>query len=115
MCWFLKALYNSGARKVALFGVGAIGCTPRALSTTKGSACVASMNNAAQLFNGKLKSLVNQLNGKLRDARFIYVNIFGIGSGDPRAAGTDLTSKNFFCFSLIILMGGLGISLKFTK
>lgn len=74
---------------MALFGVGVIGCTPSALSTTNGSTCVADMNNAAQLFNGKLKSLVDKLNGQLRDARFIYVNVFGIGSGDPGAAGTN--------------------------
>lgn len=115
MCWCLKALYNSGARKAALFGVGVIGCTPSALSRTRGSACVAAMNNAAQRFNGKLKSLVDQLNGKLRDARFIYVNIFGMGSGDPRAAGTELTSKTSFVFSYYFNEGFRNLLRKFTQ
>ncbi|XP_016648165.1 PREDICTED: GDSL esterase/lipase At1g29670-like [Prunus mume] len=85
----IASLYKNGARKVALIGLGPIGCTPNAMSTfgTKGSACVNNMNSAVQLFNQKLLALVNQLNTNLTDAKFIYVNSFGMASGDPAAAG----------------------------
>ncbi|BFG28013.1 hypothetical protein CerSpe_142870 [Prunus speciosa] len=86
----IMTLYDKyGARKVALVGLGLIGCTPNAISTfgTNGSACVDKLNSAAQMFNQKLVSLVDQLNANLRDAKFIYVNSFGMGSGDPAAAG----------------------------
>ncbi|KAI5331430.1 hypothetical protein L3X38_021556 [Prunus dulcis] len=85
----IASLYKNGARKVALIGLGAIGCTPNAISTfgTKGSACVDNINSAVQLFNQMLLALVNQLNANLTDAKFIYVNSFGMASGDPAAAG----------------------------
>ncbi|KAM1213345.1 hypothetical protein PS2_004772 [Malus domestica] len=85
----IMSLYESGARKVALIGIGLIGCTPSAISAfgTNGSACVDKLNSAAQMFNQNLVSLVDQLNTDLTDAKFIYVNSFGMGSGDPAAAG----------------------------
>lgn len=74
---------------MVLVGLGPIGCTPNAISSfgTNGSACVDKLNKAVQMFNQKLKSLVDQLNTNLKDAKFIYVNSFGLGSGDPTAAG----------------------------
>ncbi|PON54644.1 Lipase [Parasponia andersonii] len=83
-------LYNYGARKVALIGLGQIGCIPYAISsigTNNGSLCVDKVNQAVQLFNQKLVSLVDQLNSNFSDAKFIYVNSFGIGSGDPTSVG----------------------------
>ncbi|KAJ6375758.1 hypothetical protein OIU77_000677 [Salix suchowensis] len=75
-------LYNSGARKVALNGIGPIGCAPYSTANydTKGSLCVDSMNDAVNYFNRRLKSLVNQLNNDLADAKFIYLNAVGFGS-----------------------------------
>lgn len=87
---FLKKLHQYGARKVALVGLGLIGCTPDAIKTygTNGSACVDIMNNASQIFNGKLVSLVDELNTNLTDSQFIYINTYGMGSGDATLAGT---------------------------
>ncbi|KAM1455578.1 hypothetical protein ACFX14_004888 [Malus domestica] len=86
----IKTLYKYGARKVVLNGVGLVGCTPSSISTTNGSTCAENLNNAVQFFNQKLKSLVDQLNAKLTDAKFIYVDMFGI-SGSP----SDLTAAGF--------------------
>ncbi|KAK8571002.1 hypothetical protein V6N13_094099 [Hibiscus sabdariffa] len=71
----IKILYNNGARMLALFGIGSIGCTPNAIALyeTNGSACVEKMNSAAQLFNERLVSLVDELNTKLTDAKFTYL------------------------------------------
>ncbi|KAL9334996.1 hypothetical protein Peur_072177 [Populus x canadensis] len=77
----IMALYNSGARKVALNGIGPIGCAPHSTANydTKGSLCVDYMNDAVNYFNSRLISLVNQLNNDLADARFIYLNAIGFG------------------------------------
>ncbi|KAL2550810.1 GDSL lipase/esterase domain-containing protein [Forsythia ovata] len=78
----LKILYNYGARKVSVFGLGPIGCTPAELAMgTNGSICVDSINNAVQLFNDKLRLLVDDLNKSLTDAKFIYINAMEIMSG----------------------------------
>ena len=77
---------------MALVGLGLIGCTPSVISAfgTNGSACVDIMNIAAQQFNQRLVALVDQLNSNFTNAKFIYINSFEMGSGDPAAAGTCL-------------------------
>ncbi|CAA7030606.1 unnamed protein product [Microthlaspi erraticum] len=75
----LDALYNYGARKFSLIGVGAIGCSPNALARSgDGRTCNAQINSANQIFNSKLRSLVDQLNNNHRDAKFIYINAYDI-------------------------------------
>ena len=70
-----------------MVGLGLIGCTPNAISKANGTACVDELNSAAQLFNQKLVSLVNQLNTNLTNAKFIYVNSTGMSSEDPTSVG----------------------------
>ncbi|XP_059637392.1 GDSL esterase/lipase At5g45670-like [Cornus florida] len=96
----LRTLYAAGARKVALFDVGPIGCTPAEIATfgTNGSACVDFINAYVTLFNTRLKTLVDQLNYDLNDAKFIYINTTHINSGDPSAAG--ITILNAPCCSV---------------
>ncbi|KAH6759467.1 GDSL-like Lipase/Acylhydrolase superfamily protein [Perilla frutescens var. hirtella] len=76
----LRNMYNYGARKFALIGIGQIGCSPNALAQNSpdGRTCVKRINDANQLFNNKLRGLVDVLNGNTPDAKFIYVNAFGI-------------------------------------
>ncbi|XP_057738302.1 GDSL esterase/lipase At1g29670-like [Arachis stenosperma] len=76
----LRILYNYGARKMALFGVGQIGCSPNELAQNSpdGTTCVEKINSANQIFNNGLKSLVDQLNNQLPDARFTYINTYGV-------------------------------------
>ncbi|KAK4435041.1 GDSL esterase/lipase [Sesamum alatum] len=70
----LKTLYGYGARKVAVTGVGPVGCTPsEAAKGANGSLCVDSINDAVVLFNDKLKALVKNLNTRLTDAKFVYI------------------------------------------
>lgn len=73
-------MHDYGARKVALFGIGPIGCAPGSVAMygTNGSICVDHINKAVQLFNTKLKTLVNELNHNLQDSKFIYINAFEI-------------------------------------
>ncbi|KAI4343048.1 hypothetical protein MLD38_027596 [Melastoma candidum] len=76
----LRTLYNSGARKVALIGIGQIGCSPSELAqgSPDGRTCVKQINDACQLFNNRLRSLVDDFNNNLPDARFTYINAYGI-------------------------------------
>ncbi|XP_030971528.1 GDSL esterase/lipase At5g45670-like [Quercus lobata] len=76
----LKALYDYGARKMVLFGIGQIGCSPSELAQNSpdGKTCVQRINSANQIFNSRLKSLVNTLNNNLSDARFIFIDSYGI-------------------------------------
>lgn len=69
-------MYEFGARKVSVNGLGTLGCIPASLKRgTKGSPCLDSMNDAVRLFNEKLKVVVNELNRNLRDAEFLYMGV----------------------------------------
>ncbi|GLT80166.1 hypothetical protein SLA2020_516200 [Shorea laevis] len=88
----LRTLYLLGARKVSIQGLLTIGCTPNATHTyeRKGTICVDSMNNAAYIFNQRLKSLINKLNHDLSDAKFVFVNIFDIPLTNTYAPGLNI-------------------------
>ncbi|XP_022643055.1 GDSL esterase/lipase At5g45670 [Vigna radiata var. radiata] len=77
---FLRVLYNYGARKMVLFGVAPIGCSPYALAQNSpdGRTCVETLNSPIQLFNSRVRSMVDQLNSQLPNARFTYINVYGI-------------------------------------
>ncbi|KAM3405410.1 hypothetical protein ACQJBY_008098 [Aegilops geniculata] len=85
----LRALYSYGARKVALIGVGQVGCSPNELATqsANGVACVDRINVAVRMFNQRLVGMVDQFNRLLPGAHFTYVNIDGIFSDILRAPG----------------------------
>ncbi|XP_008441774.2 GDSL esterase/lipase At1g29670-like [Cucumis melo] len=85
----LKSLYCKGARKIATFGVGLLGCTPYARATfeTNGSPCVDNINDATQLFNIGLKSLVDQLNSRYNDAKFTMIDVAQISTVQPPNQG----------------------------
>ncbi|KAM0048696.1 putative triacylglycerol lipase [Helianthus debilis subsp. tardiflorus] len=78
----LKTIYNLGARKIAVFGLGQVGCTPAEIKRfgTNGKPCVEWINDAVQLFNDKLKSLVAKLNTDYQDARFTLINLTSISA-----------------------------------
>lgn len=75
-------LYNLGARKIVVFGLGQIGCTPAEIARfgTNAKPCVEWINDAVKLFNGKLKSLVDELNNFYSDARYTFINLTSISA-----------------------------------
>ncbi|KAL8228059.1 hypothetical protein R6Q57_015643 [Mikania cordata] len=84
----LKILYDLGARKIAVFGLGRLGCTPfvRARYDTNGAPCVESINNAVKLFNDRIQPLVDDYNRNYPGASFTYINMTSISTplvGDP--------------------------------
>ncbi|RZB96495.1 GDSL esterase/lipase At5g45670-like [Glycine soja] len=93
----LKTLYNYGARKMVLFGIGQIGCSPNELAQNSpdGKTCVEIINTANQIFNNKLKGLTDQFNNQLPDAKVIYINSYGIFQdiiSNPSAYGFSVTN-----------------------
>ncbi|XP_047072219.1 GDSL esterase/lipase At5g45670-like [Lolium rigidum] len=95
----LRALYNNGARKVALMGVGQVGCSPNELAqqSPNGVTCVERINSAIQIFNQKVVNLVDQFN-TLPGAHFTYINAYGIFEDILRSPGSHgLTVTNTGC------------------
>lgn len=75
----LKTLYNLEASKVAIFGLGLIGCAPFEIAITSSSGCYITANTDAELFDIEIPLLVDIFNKNFTDAQFIYVNITHIG------------------------------------
>ncbi|XP_021764202.1 GDSL esterase/lipase At4g18970-like [Chenopodium quinoa] len=76
----LLALYDSGARKIAVFGLARIGCTPAEKARFNSTNCVDEINKAVELFNTKLVSVVDDFNSKLPEAKFTFINLFAMQS-----------------------------------
>ncbi|KAE8699349.1 GDSL esterase/lipase [Hibiscus syriacus] len=93
----LQALYNYGARKFVLIGVDQIGCSPNELAQNSpdGKTCAERINAANRMFSDKLKGLVDQFNNANSDAKFIYINAYGIFqdiTSNPSAYGFKVTN-----------------------
>ncbi|CAM8921358.1 hypothetical protein QQ045_032258 [Rhodiola kirilowii] len=84
----LNELYKYGARKVAVMGVGQVGYTP--IEIARFGADITQLNDAVELLNEQLKTLVIALNANLTDAMFTFLNTTGISS-DSNVTFADLT------------------------
>ena len=71
----MQKLYNLGARKFAIAGLGAMGCIPSILAQSPTGKCSDSVNALVQPFNANVKTMINNLNTKLPGAKFIYIDI----------------------------------------
>ncbi|KAJ4709283.1 GDSL esterase/lipase [Melia azedarach] len=110
----LMTLYSFNARKIALFGLGHIGCTPGEVAmygTNGSSSCVEKINSAGQLFNAELKSLVDGLNKILTDANFTYINTYdmttSIAASPAERLGYDSLIPPFASASGIEILRGV--------
>ncbi|KFK22030.1 hypothetical protein AALP_AAs58919U000200 [Arabis alpina] len=76
----LRIMYRNGARKFALIVIGAIGCSLNELAQNSrdGRTCDERINSANRIFNSKLVSLVDRFNQNTPDAKFTYINAYGI-------------------------------------
>lgn len=74
----MQDLYNSGARKVVVFGAGPIGCAPlaRAANPTQPGECVVEANQFALGFNAGLKQLVAGLRVAKPGFNLVLANTF---------------------------------------
>ena len=105
ICTQSQSLYIHGARKVAVFGLGLIGCTPAKVSDFGASAsgCVDKINAAVTLFNERLKPIIDELNNKFGSAKYIYINTTNISLGDPSSIGKLHVSSYKDLLQLLIL------------
>ncbi|EAY75691.1 GDSL esterase/lipase At5g45670 [Oryza sativa Japonica Group] len=78
---YVQVLYNYGARKVVMIGVGQVGCSPNELArySADGATCVARIDSAIQIFNRRLVGLVDEMN-TLPGAHFTFINAYNIFS-----------------------------------
>ncbi|KMT03855.1 hypothetical protein BVRB_8g188270 [Beta vulgaris subsp. vulgaris] len=88
----LQTLYNSGARKIAIFGLFPIGCTPAEITKNNGTQCNEEINQAVEIFNKKLVSLADYFNGKHPEARFTFINFAAIQAQIPLPQGSITNS-----------------------
>ncbi|XP_056682341.1 GDSL esterase/lipase At5g08460 [Spinacia oleracea] len=74
----IQALHDQGLRRFLLAGVGPIGCTPSQKTAARLPAdkCVTFSNDVVQLFNTKLRTLVDQLNVTHPNAIFAFGDTF---------------------------------------
>lgn len=97
----VQNIYEIGARKITVAGLGPFGCLPLALgirfATDKGK-CIQHYQQVAIDFNVKLVALVKELQQTLTGATFLYSNGFDIVLGminDPSRYG--FTNANSAC------------------
>ncbi|KAL9232220.1 hypothetical protein vseg_007353 [Gypsophila vaccaria] len=96
----IRELYNNGARKLVLNGIGQIGCSPNELAqrSPDGATCDERINSANRIFNTKLRQLVDQFNNEFSDARAVYINVYDMFQDlidNPSAFG--FTNTNSGC------------------
>ncbi|XP_056848375.1 GDSL esterase/lipase At4g30140 isoform X2 [Raphanus sativus] len=92
---YLKQLYLLGARNVALFGIGKIGCTPRIIASLGGGVgCAEEVNQAVDLFNNKLEALGADFNDRLSSVKFTYVDLFSGNAEDFAALGITVGDRS---------------------
>ncbi|OMP11728.1 Lipase, GDSL [Corchorus olitorius] len=71
----LRTLYNLGARKFVIAGLGRMGCIPSILAQSTQGICSEEVNQLVLPFNTNVKAMLNSLNSNLPGARFIYIDI----------------------------------------
>ncbi|GAB2226244.1 hypothetical protein Droror1_Dr00022045 [Drosera rotundifolia] len=112
----LKALYSLGARRIGIFNIPPYGHIPFSRTTAGGifRAPVADFDNAANLFNFKLQTLIDSLNRNFPGAKFAYLDIysklmyvienaadFGCKVNDRGCCGTGLVEMGVACNGLV--------------
>ncbi|XP_076886550.1 GDSL esterase/lipase At1g29670-like [Bidens hawaiensis] len=80
----LERLYSMGARKVAVFGLSKIGCSPEFRNRNNGN-CIERTNEQVSDFNDELKNKVGTLNSRYSDARFTFISVANISQSQEDA------------------------------
>ncbi|KAF5457082.1 hypothetical protein F2P56_021213 [Juglans regia] len=71
----LTKLYNLGARKFVLAGLGLMGCIPSILAQSPSGTCSEEVNLLVQPFNANVKTMINNLSANLPGVRFTYMDV----------------------------------------
>ncbi|KAI3940559.1 hypothetical protein MKW92_036167 [Papaver armeniacum] len=74
----LKTIYNLGARKFAVIGLGLIGCCPKLRSDNPTGECNEQANHWSVKYNKAVKSLLQELKEELTDIHYSLINTYDI-------------------------------------
>ncbi|KAK9692019.1 hypothetical protein RND81_09G235600 [Saponaria officinalis] len=111
------ALYDLGMRRFFLAGVGPLGCTPSQKTVAKlpPGKCLDFSNDAPQMFNFRLRSLVDKLGATHRDSIFVFGDTFaaikdildhplpyGISVVDSACCGVGKNNAEKMCLPFLI-------------
>uniref|UniRef100_A0A0E0DRH6 GDSL esterase/lipase n=1 Tax=Oryza meridionalis TaxID=40149 RepID=A0A0E0DRH6_9ORYZ len=73
-----ERLYNLGARRFVIAGVGSMACIPNMRARNPANMCSPDVDDLIIPFNSKVKSMVNTLNVNLPRAKFIFVDTYAM-------------------------------------
>lgn len=74
----MQRLYNLGARRFVIAGVGSMACIPNMRARNPANMCSPDVDDLIIPFNSKVKSMVNTLNVNLPRAKFIFVDTYAM-------------------------------------
>ncbi|KAL2652744.1 hypothetical protein R1flu_020872 [Riccia fluitans] len=76
----LTVMYNLGARKMAVFNVGPLGCIPSQLANQRSAdgRCITYINDYVQGFNAALRRQLNVLTARLPGSTFVYGDAYSL-------------------------------------
>ncbi|XP_030541474.2 GDSL esterase/lipase At5g42170-like [Rhodamnia argentea] len=95
---FLQELHIKGARRIGVFSLSPLGCTPlqRTLASGIERRCAEDDNRMAQLFNSKLSLELHRLNGAFPHAKMALVDAYGLLLDimkNPAAYGFEISDR----------------------
>ncbi|KAB1210926.1 hypothetical protein CJ030_MR6G019683 [Morella rubra] len=71
----LTSLYNLGARKFVVAGLGLMGCIPSILAQSPAGGCSEEVNQLVLPFNANVKTMINSLSANLPGIKFTYIDV----------------------------------------
>ncbi|KAL3645359.1 hypothetical protein CASFOL_010539 [Castilleja foliolosa] len=81
----ISDIYDLGGRKIVVFSVEPVGCSPAQLAAKRKQKeildknnCIKSLNDAAIKFNAGLKDLCKGLQSQMKDATIVFVDVYSI-------------------------------------
>jgi phospholipase/lecithinase/hemolysin len=77
-CCSVQSLYNLGARKFVIAGVGSMACIPNMRARSPRNLCSPDVDDLITPFNNKVKAMVSSLNANRPRAKFIYVDNYAM-------------------------------------
>ncbi|XP_078182076.1 GDSL-like Lipase/Acylhydrolase superfamily protein [Carex rostrata] len=93
----LMSMYNLGARKFVIAGIGSMSCIPNMRAQNVQSQCSPTVDrNLIIPFNNKVKIMLNSLNRNLPKAKFIYMDNYKMISdilASPRSYGFQVIDR----------------------
>ncbi|KAD4888549.1 hypothetical protein R6Q59_034454 [Mikania micrantha] len=71
----LTKLYNLGARKFVLAGIGLMGCIPNIIAQGRTGRCSEDVNQLVLPFNENMRTMINNLSTNLPGSQFVFIDV----------------------------------------